>query len=139
MAGVALVLGMAGCSQSRGPAVYPVAGRVTVNGQPASAALITLHPEAGDASRPVGRAGPDGAFALTTRTGGDGAPAGTYRVTVDWAVPLTRGRTFAEGDTIPVRRPLPAAYGRAETTPLRATVRPGVNEPLTIEIKTNRR
>jgi hypothetical protein len=58
---------------------------------------------------------------------------------VDWAVPQTRGRAFAEGDAIPMRRPLPAAYGRAETTPLRATVRPGANEPLTIVIKTNRR
>jgi hypothetical protein len=134
----ASVLGPAGCSRSDGPAIYPVEGTVRVNGQPAAAALVTFHPLRGEAgaARPTGRVGEDGRFVLTTRAGGDGAPAGEYRVTVVWTRAVAATKPVSDGDEVPVRSLLPATYSNPESTPLRATVKPGANEPIVFEIKT---
>src|SRR5260370_12538194 len=76
----------AGCNTGRKP-VYPVEGRVLVNGKAAPRAIVTFNP-VGDTSatavRPVGHADETGKFTLTTYTEADGAPAGDYDVTLTW-------------------------------------------------------
>ena len=136
-----LLLAGAGCTRSDGLAVHPVSGSLRVNGKPAPAAVLTFHPvaEAGsEPVRPTARTGPDGTFKLTTRAEGDGAPAGEYRVTVSWFAPAV-GKRPVEGDDGAARALLPDKYSRPETSPLRAVVRPGDNEPITIEISTAKR
>jgi hypothetical protein len=130
------LFGLVGCSRSDGLPTYPVAGTVRVNGQPAASALVTFHPLGGQSSKPSGRVGDDGTFALTTREGGDGAPAGEYRVTVVWTRAVAGKKGASEADDLPVRNLLPAAYANPESTPLKATVKPGANEPIVFEIKT---
>lgn len=129
------LLGAVACSRTDGEATYPVAGTVRVNGKPATSALVTFHPFDGSV-RPTGRVGEDGTFALTTREGTDGAPAGEYRVTVVWTEAVARKRAVSDGDDVPVRGLLPAAYAKPESTPLKATVKAGANEPIVFEIKT---
>lgn len=84
---VALLFGCRGGEQR--PEVYPVEGRLTVSGQPAEGALLSLHPVGGEnfdqrGSRPWATVEADGSFAVSTYGEGDGAPAGEYAVSVVW-------------------------------------------------------
>ena len=127
------LFGLVGCSRSDGLPTYPVAGTVRVNGQPAASALVTFHPLGGQSSKPSGRVGDDGTFALTTREGGDGAPAGEYRVTVAWVAPAA-GRKGVEGEDAPPRPLVPAEYTTPDRTPLRASVAAGASDEITLTI-----
>jgi hypothetical protein len=111
---------------------HPVRGQVFFEGSPAPGAAVTFHllnPEtkrfshAGDAL-----AESDGIFTLSTYAADDGAPAGEYAVTVACPNPPLD----AEGKPGP--NLLPERYGKPETTPLRVTVKPGVND-VVLELK----
>ncbi|HEX4413769.1 MAG TPA: hypothetical protein VH107_09085 [Lacipirellulaceae bacterium] len=89
--GLFLLLGAAfNLSQARRssaePILYAVEGRVLVNGEPAENLSVAFHPLDNDKNLfcPVGRTNNKGIFHLMTRAGGDGAPAGEYRVTLVW-------------------------------------------------------
>ena len=76
----------AGCADS-GPKLYPVRGKVVVDGKPASDAIVFLHRQGrADPGEPVpyGKADADGAFEVTTTKAGDGALPGEYVLTVVW-------------------------------------------------------
>jgi hypothetical protein len=90
-----LCLAAAACGGNEygGRRLYPVSGRILVNGQPANQALVTLFETneapldaTGGVIRPQGWTDADGRFTLTSspHTMNDGAPAGEYRVTVTW-------------------------------------------------------
>src|SRR5437773_2441134 len=90
-----IVLGLAvlaGASCNGGKTLYPVRAQVFFEGQPATGALVVLHPvDDGSpaAVRPCGYVDSAGAvkitsYIATTRTTGDGAPAGEYIVTIAW-------------------------------------------------------
>ncbi len=66
------------------PNVYPTEGVVLFEGKPAFGARVTLVPKDGTAGRfqPTGTVGHDGTFKLTTFQPNDGAPAGSYRVSI---------------------------------------------------------
>jgi hypothetical protein len=123
------------CAKSGRKPVYPVQGQVLVKGRPAAQAQVTFHPLDGgpDAVRPVGHVDEHGRFRLTTYGDGDGAPEGEYRVTVQWFL-ATRARGSDEYQSVNY---LPARYGRAETSGLRATITRGDNNLPTIDLKPN--
>ena len=127
--GLLLVPGILSCARAPDhPPVYPVAGRVLYEGKPADGAVVIFHSTDGamQASRPRGRADATGEFELTTYQSGDGAPAGTYVVTVEWK----RAEDHPEQGT----ELLPPAYGDPNTSKLRATVTQGTNEPLVLRL-----
>lgn len=85
-----LLVSAVGCSSQ--PAwqtdTQPVQGTLTINGEPAQGAIVTLHP-LGDAvdirkSKPWGVVNQDGAYQLRTYEKNDGAPTGKYQVTFIW-------------------------------------------------------
>lgn len=89
-----LLLGVfcaAGCGRiSEGPPTFPASGTLLVDGTPAEHAQVILHPANGSnfdqrGVRPTGIVAADGSFRLTTYQPADGAPAGSYVVTVYWA------------------------------------------------------
>jgi hypothetical protein len=89
-----LLLAAGGCERQAGPrdtrlALYPVRGRVSVDGYPAEGAFVVFHPEHDPADpdhpRPHATVRAGGSFVLGTYEEGDGAPAGNYVVTVVWA------------------------------------------------------
>jgi hypothetical protein len=89
----ALVTGAAssGCSTSEFD-LAPVAGRVTIDGQPFTQGKVMFAPiavgESRQAGRPaLGRLGPDGAFSLSTYEQDDGAVVGEHWVTVIYNEP----------------------------------------------------
>jgi hypothetical protein len=128
--GLAVVLGAAllvpGCVRSDRKPVYPVQGQVLFEGKPVPGAQVILHPLGDDDKdhpvRPLGQVGPDGSFRLTTYDAGDGAPAGSYAVTVA----LLKKPAGVEGDLS--RNVLPPRYANPQTSPLRIDVARGGNE-----------
>src|SRR5262245_36674275 len=94
---LAVVL-LGGCGDGRAP-VYPVTGQVLVKGKPADGAFLVFHPTGeveANTPRPYATADAEGNFRLTTYTSGDGAPAGSFRVTVVWR-PKPKSTIEAEG------------------------------------------
>jgi hypothetical protein len=98
MAGVSLLVGLAGCGNP--PGYYPVRGAVFCAGKPATGAVVYFHPEGtttGTAdARPFGVVADDGSFSLSCDGVGSGCPAGKYAVLVEW-------RDATADGTIPVK------------------------------------
>jgi hypothetical protein len=109
-------------------AVHPVRGQAFFEGTPMTGAVVTLTPDAklkkGVAARGVVE--PDGIFRLTTYKAYDGAAEGEYTVTVTWRERLRDGKM---GSSL-----VPDRYGKAELTPLRATISAAPNT-LIFELK----
>lgn len=118
----ALLVASCGDNKQRTP-VYPVEGKLFVNGKPAEGALVILHPRdktviKEDKLRPYGQVGSDGTFRVTTYDRHDGAPAGTYDVTVFWP----------ESPNGPSPDRLQGRYTEPEDSKLKAQVEPEDNE-----------
>lgn len=111
--------------------VYPVRGRVTVNGHAAAAARVIFHPHDEDVTvTPYGVVDSDGTFELTTFRANDGAPAGEYTVTISWAPPKSSGSDPDEGP-----EQLPAMFQDPESSGLNATIEPDSNELEPFDLK----
>lgn len=112
------------CSSNRKP-VHPVRGQIVVDGQPAAQAQVVLHPTEGgkDEPHPAGQTDEQGYFQLTSYRNGDGAPEGSYFVTVTWF------RVFGGGRQEVVRyNVLPPRYLSPQSSQLQVTVNKGNNE-----------
>ncbi len=125
---VLLIISLVGCGGPREAAVYPVAGTLTVGGQPAANAMVAFHPldRAGSPpALPVASTGPDGTYRLMTHAAGDGAPAGEYAVTVVWpddSQPRDECAAIVTADRLEGR------YADPARSPWRVRVGPGTNE-----------
>jgi Calcineurin-like phosphoesterase len=112
---------------------HPVKGSVFLEGAPAAGATIGFY-----LKNPASKKGPrfagdaivegDGSFVMSSYGAFDGLPAGEYAVTVAFD-----GRYAPVGDK---KGWLAAAYGKVETTPLKAVVKAGRNE-FTFEVKSD--
>jgi hypothetical protein len=129
---------LAGCGDGR-LAAQPVRGRVVCGETPARYALVIFHPQDGPEElqklRPHGVVEADGSFTLTTYRPGDGAPAGQYRVTIEWPSPLP-GETEDDPEHGPSGPDiLQGRYADPAATPLSAEVVKGVNnlEPFQVQ------
>ena len=83
-----LVSTCASCSkQNNQEPVYPVVGKVTYNGSPASGAVVYFRRKSDIASKAptiVGIVQNDGSFEMVSGPLGIGAPAGDYDVLIEW-------------------------------------------------------
>jgi hypothetical protein len=119
--------------------VYPVQGKILVNGQPAVGAVVMFYPEKDqslEAIHPVGKVGEDGSFTLCSFGDGDGAPPGAYIVTVTWP-DLSRRSSKTGG--IPQKGDHPdrlkGRYSSAAHSPLRARVQEEKNSLPPFELR----
>ena len=112
------------CSSGRKP-VHPVRGQILVNGKPAGQAQVLLHPAEGGQSEPhpTGQTDDQGYFTLTSYTNGDGAPEGSYAVTVTWFRVADGGR-----NEVVRYNALPQRYAAPQSSQLRVTIAKGNNE-----------
>jgi hypothetical protein len=81
------LLALACSSCGRSPKLYPVTGKVTVNGTPAAGAAVFLERQGvgGTSEQTImGIVREDGSFSLVSGPYGEGAPPGEYDVFVDW-------------------------------------------------------
>lgn len=110
-----ILIGLSGCGSPGKGKLYPVQGKVTLDGAPLAGGQIAFHPdgEKGNKSRsvPTGAIGSDGTYKLST-DGKPGAPPGPYKVTVNTNFPGVKGT--------PV--PIDSQYGNPTTTKLTSEV-----------------
>jgi hypothetical protein len=81
----ALVLTCASCRNK--DRIYPVSGKVTYKGSPASGAVVFFHRQGGDALNDrmiMGIVQEGGSFELVCGSLGKGAPPGEYDVLIEW-------------------------------------------------------
>ncbi len=114
--------------------LHPFTGIVLVDNAPAHGAVGTLHPVEDNGLgvvTPSGLADDLGLFAVTTYKPGDGAPAGTYRVTVSWAEVLNPGASEPDYG----KSKLPLRYSQPDSSGLEIAIVAGTNDPRTLELK----
>jgi hypothetical protein len=111
-----------GCGDGR-PTRVPVAGRVTIDGQPVTRGAISFMPVNGP--RPAGgQLDSEGKFVLTLYEKGDGVPEGKYRVAVTGVEYI--GETAQKWHA-------PKRYSSVETSELKVNI-DGPQEDLVIDL-----
>ncbi|HBJ35844.1 MAG TPA: hypothetical protein DDZ51_14070 [Planctomycetaceae bacterium] len=127
---IALCILTLGCQKSEERvATFPVSGKVLKGGAPINYATIVFHPvNASDTAteKPRGITNPDGTFQLTTYDGNDGAPAGSYQVTIQ--------QWLTEKPEEGPKNRLKEKYSDPKTSPLTATISEGSNDALTFSV-----
>jgi hypothetical protein len=126
---IAVLLGLlavSGCGDGRIP-LYPVTGSIVVDGKPADGAMVIFCPQEGQTEqlmreRPVGFAGNDGKYQLTTFVSNDGAPAGQYKVLIQWPLSNTQQGGDPRGGRGGGPDRLRGRYFNLERTTLTATI-----------------
>src|ERR1700742_151202 len=87
------LLAVAGCGSSQNPnqlPVFPASGKITFKGNVPDGAYLALHSKTnakapnGQEVIPTAQVRSDGTFDLSSYAAKDGAPAGEYKVTVEW-------------------------------------------------------
>jgi hypothetical protein len=128
---LAICLPALGCQKSEERvATFPVSGKVLKGGVPINYATIVFHPvDASDTAvaKPRGVTNPDGTFQLTTYDGNDGAPAGSYQVTIQ--------QWLTEKPEEGPKNRLKEKYSDPKTSQLTATISEGNNEALTFSVE----
>jgi hypothetical protein len=124
----------AGCGKSRPEIkgkmpVFPVKGKVMIDGQPMAGATVLFYPtqdfpKGSAQQRPRAVAGDDGTFQVSTYDNNDGAPAGEYRVTISWKGD-TQGLNNEQQADLPEKAPETVLHAR--TSKLRVEVKNGDN------------
>jgi hypothetical protein len=147
MVGVGLIC-LSGCGPDR-PATIAVDGTVTLDGEAVEGASVTFIP-GGEGKIAMGTTDSSGKFTLTTYEPGDGAIAGTHKVTVRKTAGQEGGAssdTSAEGEDEPEGDFMgddgssegaeewitPQKYSNPATTDLTVEVKSGM-EPVTLQL-----
>jgi len=115
-----------GCSskEASGPPLYPVRGKVLVDGKPADGAIVSLwatNPTVKFDRLPMGYCKSDGTFSVGTTELADGAPAGDYDITVAW-LPQNARRIFEETGVAPPSL-IAKKFNEPKTSGLKMTVK----------------
>ena len=134
LAGFTLLVGCDSGPPAGKHPVYPVEGQVLFNGKPVANAVVSFHPvdesKFGDSiPRPTGQTDENGRFQLMTYYSGDGAPEGSYLVSI-----AGRGRPLAEaGNLLDSAKSagkadvLQGRFVNPKTSGLKATIKAGPN------------
>ncbi len=116
---------LVGCGHPGTAPTVPARGTLLYNGSPATLARVIFTPKAG---RPaIGNTDEQGNFVMSTFESGDGAIVGEHIVTVS---DLERN-----WNQDPSKSRFPAAYERADTTPLEIEVKPNNENSFTFDMK----
>ena len=128
---------LAGCGGPEGRMkLYPVRGKVLVDGRPATGMDVVLYPDTALADKnadfPRAVVMEDGTFLISTYEAGDGAPAGTYKVSI------LSGGDPASSEDIQFKKPKPRTgierYRDPTSSGLALTVKQQSNEIAPFEL-----
>lgn len=130
-----LAVVIAGCGKSDGTDLKPVTGKVTFKGAALANATVTFRPiEGTQGAGGHGKTDNSGNFKITYAKGGDGLPAGKYKITVSHR--LNPDGTVPPDDEPPIEsravEKLPPKYSDMEKTELTETVK---GEPIALNLK----
>jgi len=130
------LLTLASCSSEREipgrQEVYPVRGKVLYQGKPPVDAFVyfePVHQDNAHPSRPMGQVQKDGTFVISTYIHGDGAPAGEYKVSLEWLTYRPFGNQWVGPDKMQGRYKDPKKSG------LQATIDTKPNELPLFDLK----
>jgi hypothetical protein len=130
---VLLLTLMAGCNSSARATLHFVRGRVFLDEKPLAQAQVVLHPVQETSPphpKPLGITDQDGYFQLTTFKTHDGAPEGSYRITVELrAMRLVGEEQIRAGQSL-----LPARYSQPAKSGLTCVVTSSGISPSDIKI-----
>lgn len=133
--GAAVLPMLSGCSggKSAWEKTHPASGVITYKGKAIADADLSFFPEdktAPDTVRPKAKSVKGGKFTVWTYAQGDGAPEGSYKVTV------VHNEVAVSKDTI-VAKPndLPVKYSQLTSTDIIVKIAAGQNEIPTIDLK----
>jgi hypothetical protein len=129
--GLVALLGLSGCSRGGGSigTTYEVKGQVLLaNGSPLSSGRVTIVPTDPSIVPASGEIGPDGQFSLTTRTPGDGALPGDYKVRIEPAATDANPKKAS-------KPPFPLRYIDEDSSGVKITVRAEPNRLEPIRLK----
>lgn len=131
---VAILSTVTGCSSKpEWEITHPIEGVVTFKGKPIANAEIAFFPQDSsvpDRVRPKAKSTEGGKFMVWTYARGDGAPEGSYKVTV------VHNEVAISKDTIVVKpNDLPMKYSRLESTDLVVRIAAGQREIPTLDLK----
>lgn len=114
-----MFLMLAGCGRA-GPALLPVEGEVTYQGQPLKTGSLVFHPDAAKGNNspltPSGTIGPDGRYKLFTQERA-GAPPGWYKVGIV-------AQEAPPNDPYAMRSLIPPRYADPQTSGIAIEVSP---------------
>lgn len=131
---VATCTGCGDSSSAGNKPVFPTQGTVTYLGQGAAGVVVTLHPSGANdpaAIYPHGTTDASGAFQLTSYVLNDGAPVGTYQVSLKWPDTSYQPRTPEERENMLMgERPdrFRGRYLNPATSNLTVTITEGENQ-----------
>jgi hypothetical protein len=127
---LALLPALCCLSCSSGPKLNPVQGKVLYNDQPLAGATVTFHPKEGNpvkVDRPYALTKEDGSFTLTTG-GKEGAPAGSYVVTIICSVEAKpKGKLISTAPPETVDK-LKGAYSDVKRSQIPVDIKDGPNQ-----------
>jgi hypothetical protein len=111
---------------------HPTTGKVTFKGKPLADVDLSFFPEDKsfpESIRPRAKTAADGRFVIWTHAQGDGAPAGSYKVTlIHNAVATSKNTIVAKPNDLPVK------YAMRDTTDVSVQIVAGKNELQAFEL-----
>lgn len=124
---------MVGCS-NKTPTLYPVSGKVLINGSPMEKVTIVFHRESENdfdrtQMKPTAETKEDGSFIMSTNFPGDGVAKGTYRVTF-----LKEQKGKGEEDRAGTTDALGGKYLLKEKSKIIVTIKEGPNALETFQL-----
>ncbi|HXG12520.1 MAG TPA: hypothetical protein VNK04_22380 [Gemmataceae bacterium] len=131
---VGLTVALASCGTKGRLPVYPVKGKVLVDGKPAKDAFVNFFPKdtgGREPYAPYAQTNENGEFTLSTYETGDGVPAGEYDVTITWPVRYNPISTLWEGDRLKGR------YADRNKPPFHVTIDKKAQELPPFELKSS--
>ena len=135
---VLLITGVGCNSQPSGDVIktVPAGGVLTYKGQPLEYYKLTFYSD--DVPRPVGAiSDSEGKFMLGTNREGDGAPSGSYRVSVVYVGPASSDPNEGIMEFSPPPKPkvnIPKKYHRPETSEIVVSIAPGGDRELKVDL-----
>lgn len=141
VAGLVAVISLPGCGREDRIAVYPVTGKVLVDGRPAAGVDLQFCPVDEGVSAaaifPRARTDNQGQFELSTYEPGDGVPVGQYRVTASWKLLDTTDPEEMHADVqSSAEEKLDGKFLEPDLTPLQIDIAAGVNELSALNLET---
>jgi serine/threonine-protein phosphatase CPPED1 len=122
-----------GVSTKNRKPVVAASGKVTYRGNPVPNAVVVFYSYNATTKKYTrvsdALSESDGTFVMSSYKAFDGAPLGEYTATITWQEP----RWDAEGKATPNK--LPAMFATAEKSPLKVTVREGVTNQVTFDLR----
>lgn len=132
---VAAGLGLAGCGGPGSEKLYPVTGRVTVDGKAPDGVVLLFHREGAAGDVGTGTTDSSGVYKAIFKTK-PGLPAGKFKVTASWPDPAKRNAPVSMGATPDIPDLLRSRYAMRDRSEMSVEVSASTTELPTIELST---